>query len=447
MTNRKSVLKPSSDIRVDASKIQHLANMAHGEEAHELLQIWTRVHEVLGKLCRPRPADRADYDNAAGVWAPAVRRTLQLLPQYLEAGPTVVADASKRLQPRKGGSPSARTWLVLRLSLHVLGAIGDAPRLLDYGIGLLCADLSHVLHETVRHACSESQDDVLDPSTYVAALCRVVEYHAHDIVRLPREYNVMRILGEIGEQSDLNPAIGIEPLRHVLDVYIAGHFLPAVNVRVHHAAGEAQPAGGICGPTGVDEMTFNASAEIGGHSKIIAQAYSLASIFHGVGDMLAPLDTIPLENDDWDDPEIIASLRKVADSVKDTESEVTQRCFDDLGTVYCTEDELCRWRNSIHAADLTRELLGAWYLHRVGQDVLRRSADIKGVREEQTEILRIAVRSVLLRRVATGQGRGDLDPVATTLLACNELFQRAPEQGKLVRPVDASSDEPNGRIP
>jgi hypothetical protein len=51
---------------------------------------------------------------------------------------------------------------------------------------------------------------------------------------------------------------------------------------------------------------------------------------------------------------------------------------------------------------------------------------VDGFRETQAEILRMAVRAVLCHGAATGQLRSDVDPVATMLIVCNEVFEWDP---------------------
>ena len=91
--------------------------------------------------------------------------------------------------------------------------------------------------------------------------------------------------------------------------------------------------------------------------------------------------------------------------------EVAVKCFEDLGLSYYSKEELARWKEELAGAgEPNHGLLGAWYLHRVGLNVLDRSEDIDGFRENQSEILRMAVRAVLCHGASTGQIRSTSIP-------------------------------------
>jgi hypothetical protein len=383
-----------------------------------------RGEEALRLLCRPRPAGHADYEKAAGAWTPAVELTLALLPRHLELHPALPG-TDVPPESRRRGAPSARNWLALWFSLHVLYSIGKEPQLRDRESCALHADLAYVLREGLRYACfGHRADYFFQPSTYAAALRRLVEHHAHEIIGLPRDYNVVRLLEEIGDQDGLNRYVAAEHLQHVLEVYIAGHFILSVKIHVPDAASVSLPPAQLDGQTVAEALTSGGGKP--SRARLLRQAYCLASLFHDVGHLLFPRDSIPHDSLDWDDPEIAAGLQKVGNSVSEAGGQVAQKCFDDLGLAYYSKDELARWRGELGVSEPNHGLLGAWYLHRVGLGVLENTTDVDGFREEQTEILRMAVRAVLLHGAATGQIRTDADPVAAMLIVCNEVFEWDP---------------------
>lgn len=419
-----------------------------GEEALALLPVWTRVHEACRALCRARPANREERERAVALWGPAVEETLRLLPRHLVLHPALPhfdAPPESRLR----GSPSARNWLALWLALQLLTSsralevspheisLRERPNLSDRESCALHADYAYVLREGLRFACFGNRSDYFfQPSTYAAALRRLVEHHAHVIVGLPRDYNIVRLLEEIGEQDGLNRYISAEHLQHVLEVYIAGHFLFTVKI---DAAGSGQAAtlpAEVHGQTVIEALTSGGATPNVERARLATQAYTLASLFHDVGHLLFPRDSIPHDSLDWDDPEIAAGLQKVEASVSEAGGEVAQKCFEDLGLTYYTKEELARWKEQLADPEPNHGLLGAWYLHRVGLGVLERSSDVDGFREAQAEILRMAVRAVLVHGASTGPLRTDVDPVAAMLVVCNEIFEW--DQGRHLAPAPNS---------
>ncbi len=411
--------------------------LVRGEEALGLLPVWTRVHEACRALCRTRPGSDHEYEIATDLWGPAVQETLVLLPRQLELY-SAIPGIGGGPESRRRGSPSARNWLSLWFTLRVLTSIGEIPQLGDRESCALHADLAFVLREALRFACFGSRNDYFfQPSTYAAALRRLVEYHAQVMVGLPRDYNIVHLLEEIGEQDGLNRYMAAEHLQHVLEVYIAGHFVLSVKVEVASPEGAAALPAELAGQTIAEALTSGGPHKNPERARLLTQAYSLASLFHDVGHLLFPHGSSPHDSLDRGDPEIATGLQKVGDRVNEAGGEIAQSCLEALGLAYYTRDELARFRAELQGAgEPNHGLLGAWYLHRVGVDVLGRSEDIDGFRETQTEILRMAVRAVLFHGASTGQIRSDVDPVATMLIVCNEIFEWDP--GRHAAPAPSS---------
>ncbi|MEZ4296020.1 MAG: hypothetical protein R3B70_13675 [Polyangiaceae bacterium] len=408
-----------------------------GEEAMSLLPVWTRVHEACRLLCRPRPASQDEYDKAADVWKPAVELTLALLPRHLELQPALPGFDAPPASIRRG-DPSARNWLALWFSLEVLRSLGRR-RQLDDREALRPARGSRV--RAARGAAVRvlrRARRLLLPAIDVrggAAPARGAPYPRNHYS--PRDYNIIvRLLEEIGEQDGLNRYVAAEHLQHALEVCMSrgtsrcrrrsrsrpgGRGVSCAKARQLSVAEALSSAGGSADPA---------------RARRIAQAYSLTSLFHDVGHLLFPRDSIPHDSLDWDDPEIAAGLQKVGDSVSEAGGEVAQKCFEDLDLTYYTKEELARWRAQLGGREPNHGLLGAWYLHRVGLGVLDRSADLDGFRETQGEILGMAVRAVLLHGAQTGHVSADRDPVASMLILCNEVFEWDP--GRHLAPAPSS---------
>jgi hypothetical protein len=411
-----------------------------GDEAIHLLPMWTRVHEVCRALCRPRRSANRDYIKALDAWHRAAGETLRLLAQHLE----IVPRSQPLSQPEAGwrrGPTSARNWLSLWFCLLVLRARSAEFELDDPESCLLRADLAYVLRESLRFACFGARPDYFfQPATYAAALRRLVEYHAHAVVGLPREYNLARLLDEVGSHGGLNRYSAAEHLQHVLEIYIGGHFLLSVRLSASAGAPESstrwpdQPPGSAPSTSfarqGVDGFTV-AEALISAGVKpsaertgTLMQAFSLAALFHDVGHILFPSEAIPQQSLAWDDDRIAEALLQVKTKVGEAGDFVAVACLRDLQSHYFGDDEVDRFRGQLALrGEPNHALLSAWYLHRVGTGVLARLEDGEGLRQNQSESLKMAVRAVLLHGASREQVRADRDPSAVLLILLNEVFE------------------------
>ena len=353
------------------------------------------------------------------MWGPAAGQSLRALPRQLESCSPFGGDGRRMSQ--EGACLPARDWLVLWFSVQVLSAVGESPGQAHRSC-LLQTDLALVLSKGLRRVGSgDAREGVFEHAGGAEALCRLVEHHAHEILRLPHDYNIGRLFEEIGEQDGLRRAIAAEHREHALKMYLAGHFLLSARA---DAGGGGLAA--LNGATLAEAFGAGDTAPEPGRAERLAQAYSLASLFHGTGYLLFPPESSTREGLEWDDPEVAAALRQVEASVSEAGREVEQRCLDDLGLSYCTGEELAKWRDPPGAREPNRRLLGAWYLHRVGRRVLERCADIQGLRDMQADILRMAVRAVLLHGASTAQVRCDEDPSACMLAVCSSMFEWDP---------------------
>ncbi|MEZ4307066.1 MAG: hypothetical protein R3F14_03345 [Polyangiaceae bacterium] len=172
------------------------------------------------------------------------RASLALLPRHLELQPALPGSTRPRVDPAR--RPVARNWLALWFSLEVLRSLGAKASPTIAKRCALHADLAYVLREAAVRVLRRAGDYFFQPSTYAAALRRLVEHHTHEIIGLPRDYNIVRLLEEIGEQDGLNRYVAAEHLQHVLEVYVAGHFPLSAKIEVASPEDEVSAARRAC---------------------------------------------------------------------------------------------------------------------------------------------------------------------------------------------------------
>lgn len=213
----------------------------------EELPRWARLHRLLRH--QARRGKHADHAMHWDEWADALERTLEPLSVYL-------SDAIEGKQAVRGdGSPlepvSARHWLSLWFCLQLmslehrdqdkrldeLDRCGDNHKhhreaLKPTNYVQLQADLAYVLRESIRFACLGHRADYrFQPTTFAASLQGLVLFHATVVIELPLHKQLKRLFKAIGGHHT-----AAQHLQHVLEVYMAGHFL--LRLRLEHAEAE-----------------------------------------------------------------------------------------------------------------------------------------------------------------------------------------------------------------
>ncbi len=278
-------------------------------------------------------------------------------------------------------------------------------------------DLAYVIRECLRlFRYGKSPNFMFQPIVFSNALRTLVEHHAISILNLPRSHDIRGFLREIGRASgngDYYFAAG--HLQHVLEIYIAGQFY--LDLKILGKDDDSAEQG--LNQWTMEEVLASRSAWKPGNLKCgeFRKAFSLAALLHDVGLLLFPywsegteglgdLDEVLREN--------MMSVRGVLDRsagdlLKDCDRELREEGYDDP----TEEPQLARSiADCIQRGIADHCVLGAWYLHRICQNVEEISSDT----------VRQAVRAILLHRIVSQKIEVDRDPAAALLVVCDEIF-------------------------
>lgn len=301
-----------------------------------------------------------------------------------------------------------RLWFchgLLRQELEPIGA--DRPALSPTQRKRFRHDLAYVLRETLRAFVSDrSKDYRARPERLARALRTLIEYHAEQVAALPAAVDVR---GRLEAMSRSFPAGGPElsarHLQHIFDVYITGQFFGSLKIGVAKEGRDlrSELAGG------------NGGGQLGGSE--LTRAFSLAALFHTMGDLLFPWWSRHAEKLGNPERGLREHLRQIADTLAGAAGDFAGRCLDDLkeGAYFDAGEQKAieEWLDDKKrlAAEADAALLGAWYVHRAALGV-----------KLPPEVRRQAVRAVLLNHMVTLPIDLKKDPVAALLTLCDELF-------------------------
>lgn len=397
------------------------------EPALHLLVTWTAVHELARRVAdHQRPAHPEDETR------------------FREAATRGVADLAGLLAQRsiatQGDASFVRNWARLWFCHVLLRASQDGEGwwqdgLLDDEKWRFRRDLSYVLRESVRFLVYGAREDYrFQPNAFAEALRTLVEHHALRVVGLPREVDVRTHLREVGEPDTPDGYhFAAGHLQHILEVYIGGHFLASLGVHVSADATDDERV--IEGWTMAEVLASRAGWRPGAQttSEFLA-ALSLALLFHDTGMLLFPRYARPSPAICRGDARLESCLGDVEGAFRAAGSVLIERCIDDLRSADYLDTRadpgLASWLDAQRASGSPdHALLGAWYLHRVSRALPTGS----------TEVVREALRAVLLHSLPTLPIDVERDPVAALLVLCDELFEWEP----FVRP--GSSHDAPGR--
>jgi hypothetical protein len=373
-----------------------------------LLGMWTELHAQASSINATGRAG-AESDRA---WARACDLTRSELPTLLVEWGGAQWHESEMIRNWM------RLWFALQLLTPPLGS--SAPDRLEPDTRLdserwrFRTDLALVLRESLRFALYGSRPThIHQPGPLTEALATLVDHHARLEGGLPREQDVRGHLTEIGAPRGVDSdRFAAGHLQHVLEVYIAGHFFCAL----HLIGRPGEPA------RLVDVLASRSGLRPGQQARReFLAAFSLTALFHDVGMLLFPRYTTPTEDLFRTDRGLRDALGAVQESVEGAGRTLTEQCIRDLEAHECfdtiSEPALSRWfSEQRRTGQPDHALLGAWYLLRICQrvDSLR------------PEVVRAAVRATLLHAAVGQTIDPDLDPAASLLVLCDELFDWDP---------------------
>jgi hypothetical protein len=320
----------------------------------------------------------------------------------------------------------ARNWLTMWFCLELLNPRDSRVTYDSESWNEICSELAYALRETIRHDLfGERVDFFYDASVLVHAVARLVEFHATHLVGIPAEYRLTGLMELIRVEGGANRYSAIEHLRHVTDIYIAGHFLLSLQIQ---RTGTVALAAQLLANTEAEE-------EINKYRR----AFSLAALFHDVGHLLLPSDA-PLPEERLLEEAVLEVFQARSDAARVHAEAVTARCIEQLGLscrdgaprarpleYFGTERERLHFEayfdRQAREGRFNHGLLGAWYLDRacVQAEQPWREPDIA-----MRECRKMAVRAILLHDVATAEIDAECDPIAALLVTCNEVFEWSP---------------------
>ncbi len=320
--------------------------------------------------------------------------------RILAAGATFRGAESAPRDAPGAPAPSARHMLTLWLCWRVLTHVGRAPELCGARIVSVLAELAYALRETLRAVCfAPFHEHFFHQAAYLtAAVRRLVEYHAVEVTGVPEEAGLGALLHHLSQPTgSMDDALG--HLQHLFEVYLAGHFL--LECRVDN------------------DTLADALADPETGATQLRRSYSLAALFHDVGQGLHPEERLRRSAHRLDgfsaaalgvEAELAATARSIAARYERELSALPGCSF--------VAETIAESRRA--PGDPDHALRSAHFmLHRRGvQQLLRGSA-------EGYQIVRDAARAILLHE-HTGRIDATGDPTASLLAFCNAVFEWDP---------------------
>ena len=403
-----------------------------------LLGRWTRLQRCCSELSRPTRKLRPVYEEA---WAESVQLTLGPLKDLLARGWDWEEAPSETAQyrPRKlrGFSAWLTGWLATEMLSRMQPKAGEGglfelggleASLLPSERWRLRSHLSLLVRESFRQVeFGDFPHFNFDSSSYLPALAGVVEHHAHGVIGVPREIDLQEILKTIGEARDADDyPFAASHLQHALQVYLAGHFFASLHLEGDSwkvQAGEMQ--NGQKPWTFLEAMAGLTQLRRGEQTlRELRQAFSLSALFHDTGMLLFPRVFFPAKELPRGDRLLKQRLDRVHQEVDHAAKDLMADCERELReNEYfdpVRERPLALWlQEEMDVGRHDHSLLGAWYLHRIAS----------ASQELSPDVVRQAVRAVLLHQVVTQSIDSARDPVSALLVLCDELMDWRPSEG------------------
>ena len=376
-----------------------------------LFAAWSIVHDLAHTQAHRRtPAAQ----KARQAWDHALRATRAWLPAVLAAWTTPTPRAAYAgRNPFHAGA--VRNWLYLWFAHHVLPDTPvDRPNKETWRFRRA---LARVFRETLRaKVYSSSPGYTHRPDRFTDALQLLVDRHVTLDAELQLPHNIRGHLALVGDaHHPRGPRFSDGHLQHVLELYVAGHFMlsahldgaPALfGTRPMAAAVLANPRGGHLDPR---------------RTRDLLATWSLAALYHDVGLSLFPEFRTPRDFVTRMHPAAAEGLDAVRAALHVGGTALATRARDALveAKVYdpIREPGLHAWiEEQIASGHPNHALTGAWYLQCA-------AGLIDGLRDT---IRKQAVRAVLLHAAPTHTIDPHTDPAASLLALCDELFDWDP---------------------
>lgn len=388
----------------------------HSPEALSMLLMWTQILEV----------DSLSDER----WSHAVGSTIPRLTSYLQGLAHLIETGAPRTDKVKT-VPSVRNRLCLWFCLTILRDTlkrGKADTNLR-------VTLAYVLRESLRFLCfGDRRDYFFLPRRYRESLGSLVVHHAYVILGVPVECRLDWLLRRIGSEEGSRYA-GAEHLQHVLETYIAGHFVLSLEL-----------AGPGLEGSGKTVATVLASADDDHGDELdparLRCAFSLAVLYHDVDYLFMPprvsaarVLSGAVDRKLKTDRELEDELNKLGVTIGGPGKELIEDWIQRLQKLdwITANDEPLKRRFGVKPEKVAPEnktyahgLMSAWFLYYI---FTRSTAGV--VSSELARVLRPAVRAVLLHDAADVPVNATLDPVASLLIMCNEMFDWDPERRAL----------------
>lgn len=385
-----------------------------------LFVLWALVHEQIRaarrRLGREDPEGTAEETS----WAQAVGATRRWLPSILAQWTAVPDDPERARDPFD--ATLVRNWFRLWFALELLAGEPELEGGIVTERRRYRADLAFVFRECLRFKLYGGRPGfVVRPDAFSAALQGLVDHHVRRRVNLPREQDVRSHLAMVGDaRHPRGYLFAAGHLQHVLELYIVGHFL--CEVRMENVDDHADVVRGSVPGTMGDLLAGRAgvAASVRAQDELRA-AFSLAALFHDVGMTLFPDFHRPRDPLAADDPSLSAGLDQVEGAMSGAGRELVLRASRELenhGIWDAVEEPgLAEWvaEQEEHGRP-DHALVGAWYL-------LRAARRVEGL---SSEVVRAAVRAVMLHGAVPQAIDPERDPVAALLVLCDELFDWEP---------------------
>jgi hypothetical protein len=395
---------------------------------NELFTLWLFI-EKLYRL-ELEKASRADFeisnvtpgdlDQTEQIWCYVVATSLEALGNYLTKSMPLLKGLSEDTKNDKFTN-GLYLWFCyqnLQLSAYHLSTKDAQKRngLSDFKESLYRSHLAYVMREALRSEIfNERNDFSLNEGNFITSLKALVEHYIHlpkdsnGPIGLCETYDVGRFLGELGQVWGITSANSpLQYYNHVLHVLLSGLFL--LDIKVEQKEKERTTVGDcIIAPD--TEASPDALRQF-------KQAYVLAVLFHDVSHVICPFEEGAGTSLIGEKRLLKLNLANIEETLIKAGSVIANTCAQDLlNGHYIDNDQehsVTEWiKEQIEKGDPDHGLISAWWLHHL----------CEGNRIKPNDMLKNAVRAILLHNAVCEPLSIDQDPVAVFLVLTNELFE------------------------